>query len=217
MLITVITGVMHVLWCYLFVKVAGMGVAGAGLAISTTNKLNLIMITGYITASGLVGEAWFCIGREAFSGLGTYLRFGLPCALVVLFDWGSLEITSLLVGYVGVNELAASVICANVFLFFYMFTQSLGFVTNAMVGNALGQGNKQNALTHARTGVAVAFGITVAIVLTISFTRRAIARIYTPNEAVQDLISTLLLIVAVNLCFDSMVAIGKSVIRGMGL
>ena len=128
-----------------------------------------------------------------------------------------MEITTLLVGYVGVNDLAASVICANIFMIFYMITQSLSYVTGAMVGNSLGEGHKKKAMKHIRVGTGVAVIIMLAIVVSIVFSGDSLARAYTPNLEVQELISKVMLAVAAMLAFDSVVAMGKGIIRGMGL
>ena len=95
-----------------------------------------------------------------------------------------MEFVTLLVGYVGVTELAASVICANILIIFYMVTQSLSHVTCAFVGNSLGQGSKQNALKHVRAGTGVAVVLMLAIVISIVMSREALAHAYTPNADV---------------------------------
>ena len=62
----VLLGSLHILWCYLYISVAGLGVVGAGAALSTTHVIIFVVSYVYISYTNIVGEAWFCIGREAF-------------------------------------------------------------------------------------------------------------------------------------------------------
>ena len=66
MIFIVIFGTFHVMWCYLLISVAGLDVVGAGAALSITHIVIFVVSYVYITYTKIVGEAWFCIGRESF-------------------------------------------------------------------------------------------------------------------------------------------------------
>ena len=51
---------LHILWCYLFVLKADMGVQGLGLATALTYVVIFIMITVYAHCVSKINEALFC-------------------------------------------------------------------------------------------------------------------------------------------------------------
>ena len=66
--LVIVAGSLHILWCHLFINVAGLGVVGAGVAFSLTHVLLFVISVSFITITKMVGEAWFCIGKESFFG-----------------------------------------------------------------------------------------------------------------------------------------------------
>ena len=173
---------LHVLWCYIFITLCGLEVTGAGIALSITYFLNLFLLMLYVTLSKCTGEAWICINGEAFQGLGEFMRYGIPSALELFFEWAAFELISLLIGFIGVNELAASVITFNIVAVFYMPNLALGFVTTTLVGNSLGNNCKYNAIVYSRMSVvSSAFLTGIAVILTVVL-RHQLAAAYSSNE-----------------------------------
>ena len=148
MVLMIINSALHIVWCYLFVIIAGLEVFGVGLATSLTWFLNLISLTLYVNISKCCEESWICIDMQAFQELREFLRFGLPSALEMFFEWGAFELIALIIGIIGVNELASSVMALNALSIFYIVTFGVGCVATTFIGNSLGDNSKHNAILY---------------------------------------------------------------------
>ena len=217
MIVMIVNSMLHILWCYLFITIAGLEVTGAGLAMSVTWFLNLTSLTLYVQLSKCCKESWICFDIEVFHDLREFLSYGVPSALEMLFEWGTFEMVTLLVGYVGVNELAGSAIAFSVLAIFYMVTYSVCSVTTALVGNSLGDNSKYNAIVYSRMSMFLSTILTAMnVVLTIVF-RYEIAAIYTTNEELQEITAGILYLGGLMQIFDDMIATERGILRGIGL
>ena len=99
------SGVLHVLWCYLCVTKAGLGVKGLGLATAITNLSLLVMVTIYASCIPSIQEALFCIQfKSAFKGWKEYLGLGLPATVMLCSEFWAFEILIFLAGILGVQQ-----------------------------------------------------------------------------------------------------------------
>ena len=108
-----VTSLAHFGICYWFVIVLDLGIKGAALALNVNFGLGFVLIFVYTLKTKLVSHSLARFDSSSFQGLLEILKFGVPNAALVFFDWGAFEVQAILVGISGINELAASVILSN--------------------------------------------------------------------------------------------------------
>ena len=126
---------LHILWCYLFVLKANMGVRGLGLATALTNLIIFVMITVYAHCVPKIKETLFCPNAQTFSGWGEYLRFGVPATVMLCAEWWAFEILILLSGIIGVQEQAVLVIQFTIMCMTYMINLGIQEASATLIGN----------------------------------------------------------------------------------
>ena len=92
-----------------------MGIEGTTLASFITNGLVLI-INVYLTSKekGLeIANKVRFFDKRVFKNIDIYLSIGMPCMMILILDWSCFEVSSLMTGYIGVNELASNVLLLN--------------------------------------------------------------------------------------------------------
>ena len=92
-----------------------MGIAGTSLASLITNLLTLL-INIYLTNTtenlkSATKVSFF--DERVFKNLDVYLSIGMPCMMILILDWSCFEVSSLMAGFIGVNELAVNVLLLN--------------------------------------------------------------------------------------------------------
>lgn len=99
--------VLHYLWCYLFVNKFQLDIKGTALATTLTYFLNFIVTTLYVSTIKELRPAWFLPNRNSFRGLCEYLKLGIPTVTIMLVDWSSFEIMTLIAGYISMTAQGA--------------------------------------------------------------------------------------------------------------
>jgi multidrug resistance protein, MATE family len=100
----------------------GMGVDGVGLATLIAYAFNLTVVTIYCLLRKDLRSSFFWFTRESFdlSELRDYLKIGLPSALMICLDWGSIELLALISSSLGVDATGAQILALNSFLMLIM-------------------------------------------------------------------------------------------------
>ena len=104
----------HIVWCYLFVKVWDMEIVGLAIATDITTFTMLVIVTGYAHCIKSIKETLFFPTTDSFRGWAEYLRLSVPATLMLCAEWWAFEILTILSGIIGVNEQASQVIAFNV-------------------------------------------------------------------------------------------------------
>lgn len=109
MAVQIVFSALHILWNYILVDKLNLGVYGTGLASFFTNFLILVAnvsLTAYQKdLDDAVAVSIFDL--EAFKNWKEYFEIGLPSMFIMVLDWGSYEVMTLMSGYLGVEEQAA--------------------------------------------------------------------------------------------------------------
>ena len=110
MYISAVLAAFHFGITYLLIITAGLGVTGAAISLTITYGLNLACFLGYTYFSETTRKTIAPFTCDAFRDLGDILRFGIPSAAQMFFDWAAVEMLAILIGLHSVSELAASAI-----------------------------------------------------------------------------------------------------------
>ena len=59
--------------------------------------------------------------KRVFKNWDIYLSISLPCMMILILDWSCFEASSLMAGYMGVNQLASNVLLLNFLVISFQF------------------------------------------------------------------------------------------------
>lgn len=82
-----------------------MGIRGVSLATCITYFLNFILITIYATMNKDLKKSWFFFNKDSTRNIGEYLRIAIPGTLMLVFEWWTFEILTLMAGYMHSDDL----------------------------------------------------------------------------------------------------------------
>lgn len=193
-----------------------LGAEGAAIATSIVRWLMLLGLLAYIArlkdrAALDLGGTW----RGLWPNIARLFRLGYPLGLSRGLEAGAFSALTLIAGQIGPLALAGYQITLNLASLVFMSAVGTGSATTVRVGTALG---RRDLLEAARAGWAGVMVIAVVMALaTIVFllVPGGIASLYTDDEAVRALTTTLILITAAFLICDGAQMVLQGALRGM--
>jgi MATE family multidrug resistance protein len=198
MVVTVVTSVLHPVWCVLFVEALRLGNYGLGLANTITWTLQFVLLLTYVLATakqhGLSPAALIGTSREAWRSWGAFLAVALPSALQSCGEWWFWELCALVVGYLGSVPLAAHVATLNYVAATFMPTLGISQAAATVTGQSVGEKNSRKCSHAIVVSVVGGFALMLLISAVSICFRREIAVAYSRDPSTQDLVVTLLLI-----------------------
>lgn len=124
------------------------------------------------------------------------LHLGLPMGGSALAEVAAFTGVALLIGSMGPTAIAAHQSALNFTAIMYMLPAGLSAALSIRVGQALGAGRAQEARFIAWSGMLLALVLGVALTPLIVMGRGAIAAVYSPDVAVQQVVANLMLFTA---------------------
>lgn len=195
-----------------------MGVVGAGLATSATNLALPLGLFVWIRRARLHEGAWRPWDRRSFAarGLLQSARLGLPIGIQMALEANAFTIGMLLVGSIGVVELAAHQVVINMASLTFMFPLGVAIAASARAGNLIGARDAEGLRLTCGTALALGGGImAIAAVVFVVF-REALPRLYVDDLPVVAVAAGLLPIAGAFQIFDGIQVVGGGLLRGMG-
>ena len=220
----VVAAILHVPANLLFINVFGLGFVGAGLATSWSNGVVLAINVSYLCfhpsrrrlpPAERTWERWNL--KAATSEWGPFLRLALP-GILLMGEWWASEANILIAGWLPDPELNVAGVSIFQVTNALAFMVPVGFSVAVLTrcSNELGAGRP----AHARHASTVAFGMILAVEAVISVAllvvRHHWARLYTSDERIVRLVSTLLVPLAVYTAFDGVLCVATGVIKACG-
>ena len=207
--------------------------------------LNYAMIFGHFgfPAMGVIGSAWatllsrWCMAALllalAWPHVGAYLRrpapnvleakpilrvvrLGAPIGAQMMFEFGAFAFVALLMGRLGVVQVAAHQVAINLASLTFMVPLGVSSAAAVIVGHAVGRQDPDavRRSTAAALHVGAAF-MAVTAVLFVGLPE-PLARLYTDEPDVLALAAVLLPIAGVFQVFDGMQVVALGLLRGLG-
>jgi len=207
-------------WLLIFggLGLPALGLAGAGIATSITNLLLPLGLLAWIRLDRLHAGAWRPWDRRSFAarGLAQFLRLGLPVGIQLALEANAFTIAMLIVGSIGVAELAAHQVVINMASMTFMFPLGIAIGASARAGNLIGA--RDAAGLRLACGTALAMGGGIMAIAAIGFVafREALPRLYVDDLEVVALAASLLPIAGAFQIFDGIQVVGGGLMRGMG-
>lgn len=99
-----LTTVLHLIWCRVFIQGYEMREVGAAIATNITYILNMVIADGVIRyqKNTLFKDMVFFYDSSVFHGCANYLKIGIPGMLMLCFEWWAFELLALFTGTLGV-------------------------------------------------------------------------------------------------------------------
>jgi multidrug resistance protein, MATE family len=151
-----------------------------------------------------------------FRRIRRLITLGFPAAMQFTFESGVFALTTALIARLGAVPLAAHQIALNTVAFTYMVPLGIASAAAVRVGQAIGRKDPPGASEAGDT--AIFLGATFMLCMSIALVAfpRAIARMYTPDEAIIQSTVYLLFAGAAFQLFDGFQTVATGALRGVG-
>jgi MATE family multidrug resistance protein len=191
-----------------------LGVAGSAWSTSVSRWLMFL----YLLAASrrTLARHWQGFTREALAARGYHLmlRIGVPIGLHNSVELILFATVALLMGRMGVRELAGHQIAINLASLSFMVPLGVSGAAATRVGNAIGRGDMPGARRAAAAALLLGGGVMVVFALLFAAVPEGLARLYTTDPTVIAMAAALLPIAAMFQVFDGVQVVGAGVLRG---
>ncbi|WP_456374918.1 MATE family efflux transporter [Thiolapillus sp.] len=205
-------------WVFMFGKLGfpAMGAEGAGWATALVMWLQLVLLLGYIYRHKRYRFIWITpVFRPDWRRTGELLRVGMPIAVTLVAEVGMFAAVALLMGTLGVTEVAAHQVALNVAAMAFMIPLGISSATTVRVGHALGEGRGELVRFRGLVGIGFAASCMMLTASVLFLLPEQIVHIYTRDAAVQALARQLLFMAAVFQLSDGIQISANGALRGM--
>ena len=187
-----------------------MGLNGAGLA-SMISRIIMLALMIYLTRKMWIGM----VLKFSTSFIRQQFNLGIPLGFQYVFEIGAFAFASIMIGWLGAEELAAHQIAINMVAVTYMAASGVATAASVRVGNQLGRRDRRNLRiagfsSFGMVGVFMAFCGIMFILL-----KDWLPRLYIEDLEVTAIASSLLVIGAAFQISDGLQAVGLGVLRGL--
>lgn len=191
-------------------------VLGAALATSLSRWVLVLALAW--AARPVLAEHWRGLrGRELHPARHLpMVRLGAPIALHVSLELLVFVTSGLLIGTLGVAELAAHQVALNLASLSFMVPMGIAGAAATRVGNAIGAGDMPGARRAAATAVGLGVGAMACFALVFGLASDLLAGLYTTDPGVRALAASLIAIAAVFQVFDGTQVVSIGILRGAG-
>jgi MATE family multidrug resistance protein len=193
-----------------------MGAVGSGWATTISRWfMAIVLLWGCRHALVPYLRHW---SREdlALAPLWRMIRIGFPIGLQLWIEFMAFSVALLLVGLLGVNELAGHQIALMLAALTYMVPLGVSAAAAVLVGHAVGRGDPEAARREASAALAcgVVFMSVTAIILIVF--APWLARAFTPDPGILAVASALIPIAGVFQVVDGIQGVSSGILRGAG-
>jgi MATE family multidrug resistance protein len=196
----------------------GYGLRGAGLASALTRTLLAVGLIAWTRRRGLHRGAWQPWSARALEprGLLEILRYGVPVGLQYTLEVWAFQLSTLLAGELGRNQLAAHTIVMNLASVTFMIPLGISFSASTIIASLVGAGRREDAQRTAWLALGVGGSVMLISAVVLVSTRWWLPGLYTDEPEVVLLAATILPIAAAFQLFDGLQVVGGGVLRGTG-
>ena len=193
-------------------------VVGIATATWITYILNFAIGVIYITLNKSVVKegSWHWINKDSFTGIVEYLRYGIPSMVMIILESWWFEGLIIMSGFLGVDQLGASVITLNFQGIIYLVSLGGSISTSSLIGNSLGASNPENAKKYTNMGVILSLILSVITTLVFGLFSNQIISIFTNHEEIKSIAKDTIPLLLVILWGDYISLISGGMITAMG-
>ena len=141
MVAMILTTILHILLCLLFVFYFEMGLIGLAVAVSIKDFVLMVLTSLYCYTEPNVYKVMVPFDKEAFRGWGEYLAISIPAAVMICSEYYAFEYITLAAGTLGVVELASIATVYSYSTLLFMIALGIQEGTCTLIGNCIGANN----------------------------------------------------------------------------
>ncbi len=195
---------------YLWIVVAGFGVAGAAWATVAGHTIEAAILLGAQTRRGL---GWRALRPHHVRATW---RLGVPTGLQFVLEFGAFSMLTAMLAALSDVDMAAHQIAIQVIHFSFLPALALGEACSVLVGQAVGAKRNDLVRVIARRGLAAAASYTGMGTLVLAMGARPITAAFTEDAALSLVTMQLLYVAAVFQVFDGASVVARGTLRGAG-
>ncbi|MCY7349595.1 MAG: MATE family efflux transporter [Cytophagaceae bacterium] len=203
-----------------------LGLNGSGIATLTARTYMALAIWGYVRYGKLFRNYLSLAlnpppekrrkrGEEAQSLQVKIFRLGIPSGFQGFFEIAVFALASVMIGWLGEDQLAAHLIAINPASVTYMMVTGLATAGGIRVGAGMGQRNRSAVLKSGTTALVLGGAFMALCCLVFLTANEQIVSLYIRDEAVAPIAAGLLLIAGVFQFFDGIQAVSLGLLRGL--
>ncbi|CDW73086.1 multidrug and toxin extrusion protein 1 [Stylonychia lemnae] len=210
-----IQAVCHIILCQIAIVNLGLPFYYISYLASLEQCTSVIIIHIYLKCSPQYKEFWFFGVKETFQNLGDYTKLAIPGAIMYALEYAGYEVLCMISGYISVTANAAQFIILSTNVMFYMIPQGIGLANTAIVGKSIGK--MQSNVAKAQSNYIIKLSYVFALLMaSIQFSLRyQIARIFTSNPEVIEIIVYSTQVSCISLALDFIYCVQQGSIRAL--
>jgi MATE family multidrug resistance protein len=216
----VVANVVNVLlnyaWIYGNFGFPAMGVIGSAWATAVSRWLMavVLLVLGWSTLKRYLAAP--APNLLDLKPLWRMLKLGLPIGTQMMLEGGAFNVMALLMGWLGVVQVAAHQIALNLASLTFMVPLGVASAASVIVGHAVGRSDAEGVRRSTFASLVAGAGFMLCTGVLFIAAPELLARLYTPDMAVIALAALLLPIAGVFQVFDGLQVVAIGLLRGLG-
>ncbi|CAL4944647.1 unnamed protein product [Urochloa decumbens] len=192
--------------CWFMIYKIGMGNAGAALAVSICDWVEVTVLVVYIMFSPSCEKTRAAPTWEAFRGISHFMRLAVPSALMICLEWWSYELLVLLSGILPNPALETSVlsICISTVVLVYNLPYGIGTAASVRVSNELGAGNPDGARLVVVVALSVIICLAVLVSVSLLLLRHFIGIAFSNEAEVVNYVTRMVPLLSISVLIDNL-------------
>ena len=207
-------------WVLIYGKLGfpAMGINGAGWATSFSRILMALIMFYYVWNSKRYRPYKLSFGfkKLSFPMMSKMVNIGLPTGFQFVFETGAFSAAAIMMGWIGVNALAAHQIAINLASISYMMASGLSSAAMVRVGNQLGKNDIVSLREIGFTSFTMVTVFMLFFALLLVALRNYLPMLYIDDASVINMTASLLIIAGLFQLSDGIQVVGLGALRGMG-
>ncbi|KAF2922956.1 hypothetical protein DAI22_07g153300 [Oryza sativa Japonica Group] len=209
---------LHVALAHLLVNALGLGLAGAGAAVSITFWASCLMLLAYVLRSERFAETWNGFSAEAFRFVVPTIKLATPSAVMVCLEYWAFELLVLIAGLLPNPTVSTSLIamCSSTEAIAYMITYGFSAAVSTRVSNEIGAGNVEGAKNAVAVTLKLSVFLAAAFVLLLGFGHGLWAGLFSGSAIIAAEFAAVAPLMMASILLDSAQGVLSGVARGCG-
>ncbi len=221
MVITLLANLVNIVvnWVFIYGNLGApaLGLTGAGIAtFSSRTFMALVLMWVIMTAPTLKRyDPSLRYRKIDVSIMKKLLKIGIPCAFQYFFEVSAFAASSVMVGWMGTQALAAHQIALNLASISFMVAMGISAAGTIRVSDAVGRGSTGDIRAAGFSATLLCAGFMASAGLVFVLFRYYLPTFYVSDSEVIEMSATLLVIVAFFQISDGTQAVGLGILRGI--
>ena len=221
MVVSVTANVINIFtnWVFIFgnLGMPALGLVGAGIATFSSRLYMAIALIWYISTSKKFKsfDPTLHYKKIDWSMMKKILEIGLPSGFQYFFEVSAFAGSSIMIGWIGTNALAAHQIALNLASITYMFALGISAAATVRVGNAVGFKSIMKIRNAGFSAVLMGASIMGFFGIVFIIFRNIFPTFYISDIDVLQIAASLLIIAAFFQIFDGTQCVGLGILRGI--